>query len=359
MREMMHHVVRHMGMGILLALGVAFAGTGCGRARSSTAAAPSTEGSWIHGVGYIEPAGEVRRLAFRHAGVVAHCAVELGQQVTAGTVLMTLRDAEERAAVVEAEAAVALAQAELAQLCAGVSPRQIAAVRAGKAAAEAGAAYAEQAYARQQQLVASNASSRDQFDLAQSELRRQQAVVARQEAELGHLEHYVRETDVAVAQARVRAAEARLASARERVTETQLRAPSDGVVLECLRREGEATRGGEGEPVLIFADLSRLRVRAEIDETQALALQTGVRAIVSGHVLGPREIVGRVVFVKALMGKKTVFAQTATERKDLDARQVFIELPPGTQLPIGLEMDVRIEAGELPGIAATALQRAK
>jgi HlyD family secretion protein len=323
---------------------VAFACGGCGRARFSPAAAPSVSAGWIHGVGYIEPVGEVRRLAFKHPGIVARCAVELGQRVTAGTVVMTLRDAEERAALAEAEAAVALAQAELEQVRAGVSSLQIQTVRAAKAAAEAGAVYAEQAFARQDDLVKKGALSPDQHDLAHAEMKRQQALVRRQEAELGHLEHYVRDTDLAVARARVRAAEARVAMARERVAETQLRAPSDGVVLECLRREGEATRGGEGEPVLVFADPNHLRVRAEIDETQALALHAGARAIVSGHALHGAEFAGRVTFVKALMGRKTVFAQTATERKDLDALQVFIELPENLVLPLGLEVDVRITA---------------
>ena len=331
---------RWMGWALVAMTGAALV-TGCGRMRSSDVASPH-DARWIHGVGYVEPAGEVRRLAFKHAGVVEHCAVEIGQRVAAGERLLTLRATEEHAAVAEAEAAVALAQAELAQVRAGVNALQIQAVRAAKAEAEAGAAYAERAFARQQQLMAARASSHDQFDLAQAELRRQRAIVARQEAELSHLEHHVRETDVAVAAARVRAAEARLTLARERAAETQLRAPFGGTVLELLRREGEATRGGEGEPVLIFADTARLRIRAEIDETQALGVHAGAEALVSGPALGGAEIAGRVTFVKDLMGRKTVFAQTATERKDLDARQVFVELPAGTQLPLGLEVDVRI-----------------
>lgn len=42
------------------------------------------------------------------------------------------------------------------------------------------------------------------------------------------------------------------------------------------------------------------------------------------------------------MGRKTVFAQTATERKDLDVVQVLIALPEGVAWPIGLEVDVRV-----------------
>jgi HlyD family secretion protein len=340
--------------------GVVIGIAGCGLVRSSdhTETAPPPE-QWIHGVGYVEPVGEVRRLAFKHAGIVAHCCVEIGQRVAAGERLMTLRATEERAALGEAEAAVVLAEAELAQVRAGVNSLRLQSEGAAKAAAEADAAYAEQAFVRQRTLRDTRASSPEQFDLAQAELRRKQAIVKRHEAELGHLENYVRETDVAVAVAKLRSAEARLTTARERLAETELRAPHAGVVLELLRREGEATDGGASEPVMIFADPTQLRVRAEIDETQALTVHEGTDAIISGPPLDGREFFGRVTLVKPLMGKKTVFAQTATERKDLGARQVFIDLPPNTELPLGLEVDVRIESGKRPGVSGMILQRGK
>ena len=46
--------------------------------------------------------------------------------------------------------------------------------------------------------------------------------------------------------------------------------------------------------------------------------------------------------VKAIMGKKTVFTKSSTERKDVDVLQVLIDLPEGTTLPVGFEVDVRI-----------------
>jgi HlyD family secretion protein len=295
----------------------------------------------LHGVGYVEPVSEVRRLTFQHAGVVATRRVAIGERVAAGTVLMTLRAEEDRAAVVEAEAAVAFARAELAQVCAGVNPLQIEAAHAAKTAAEAEAVRARHEFNRQIKLLDDRVSSRAEFDSAEAACRRADAFAAQRASELRHLERYVRDTDRAVAEARVAVAEARLASARARVAEAELRAPCDGVVLECLRHEGEATLGA-GEAVLIFADPTRLCVRAEIDETQALALRAGQTAIVSGAALGDRELAGRVTLVKALMGKKTVFAQSATERKDLDALQLLIALPADFSAPIGLEVDVRV-----------------
>jgi HlyD family secretion protein len=42
------------------------------------------------------------------------------------------------------------------------------------------------------------------------------------------------------------------------------------------------------------------------------------------------------------MGKKTVFAKTATERKDIDVIQAFIVPDKSLQLPVGLEVNVKI-----------------
>jgi hypothetical protein len=61
-------------------------------------------------------------------------------------------------------------------------------------------------------------------------------------------------------------ASAHVREAQSALDETQLRAPSDGVILDVLRREGEAARTIDGQPAVLFADDSAVRVRAEIDE---------------------------------------------------------------------------------------------
>ncbi len=51
---------------------------------------------------------------------------------------------------------------------------------------------------------------------------------------------------------------------------------------------------------------------------------------------------GRVSLVKGLMGKRTVFTRSSTERKDLDVVQVFIEMGADFAAPAGLRVDVAI-----------------
>jgi len=114
------------------------------------------------------------------------------------------------------------------------------------------------------------------------------------------------------------------------------------LALDVFAKTG---RDAVGDPVLLFADLSHLRVRAEVDETYALRLRTGQKCVVITRDEAHAEIHGTVATVKQMMGAKTVFSHASTERKDLDVRQVLIQLPAGKELPVGLQVDVKIETG--------------
>jgi HlyD family secretion protein len=137
------------------------------------------------------------------------------------------------------------------------------------------------------------------------------------------------------------------AKANLRVVEQQLRdllviAPFDGTVLRLLKRPGEGVRMIELEPVVIFGDLSRLRVRAEIDERFVKDLRVGQTADVYGRNLLGNTYSGRMVEVEKIMGGKTVFTRASSERKDLNVLQIVIEMESGFSAPVGLQVDVRI-----------------
>jgi HlyD family secretion protein len=50
-----------------------------------------------------------------------------------------------------------------------------------------------------------------------------------------------------------------------------------------------------------------------------------------------------VTEIRQIMGKKTVFARTATERKDLDVVQVIVNPSEPFHAPVGLEVDVDLD----------------
>ncbi|HBJ85928.1 MAG TPA: hypothetical protein DDZ88_19080 [Verrucomicrobiales bacterium] len=316
----------------------------CGGRKETFPSSPVDEGV-VHGIGYIEPVGEVRRLAFQTEGTSTQCAVKVGEKVKRGTVLMRLDDQEEQAALVSAESALHLAQAELSQLKAWINPERLKAQAALVCAAKAEADFAEKEFKRQNTMLDTpGAISQGDREKAEMQMLSKRAMSRQAEAELAHLRSFVRAEDIAVAMARGKHAETLITAAKARLSNATLLAPCDGEVLEILQREGDMASPSAG-PVLIFADVSKLRVRAEFDETYALRLKEGQAATIITHDESHRSLKGRVVFVKSVMGKKTVFSHSSKERKDLDIREVLIDLDSSQPLPVGLEVDVKVGAG--------------
>lgn len=297
----------------------------------------------VQGIGYVEPAAEVRRLVFKAEGVIASVPVQIGQWVEARELLMTLDSRDEAAAVSVAEQDLAVARAEREQLVAGMHQHKIAAAKRRIERLEEQVKHHEKHRDRIARLHTSKSSTQADRDEAETNLRQSQAALAEAQAELASLEEHVRPVDRALADAKVAQAEARLAAAHVRLEKTRLCAPSAGTVLEILRREGEASHGPLGEGAIVFADDSRLRVRAEIDERYVSLLREGLPARVFGRGLGGASYSGRVAIVKQVMGNKTVFSRASSERKDLDVLQVLIDMPEAFRAPLGLQVEVEVQ----------------
>ena len=323
---------------------VAFGGLWLPARHSSPQSSTNTAAveSWIYGVGYVEPASEVRRLAFKTGGIIAFCNAEVGIQVHAGEPLMRLRDEVERAAERAAEAELALAQAERSKILSGVHPAEIAAAKERLAQAQAESQFSQADAARKGRLREQTTISLSELDLAISVERQQEAVVASASAEVDRLQRSVRDEDRALAEAKVQVAKAKLEMADRVVAESTLLAPCDGTVLEVLKREGDAVSAVTVEPCVLLGDVSKLVVRTEIDESFVRMLRVGQRAETRPSAERGEWRPGRINLIKPVMGNKTVFGRAANERKDLHVMQILVDLEPGFSAPIGLEMEVRV-----------------
>jgi HlyD family secretion protein len=299
----------------------------------------------IAGTGFIEPESEIRRLVFSIDGVIEQCSIHVGDRVLCGQTLMALRNHKEKAAAQLARRECEMARADRKKVLAGVERNELEAARRQCEMSTEKERHAKLERERYALLRRSSAASEQEYDLWESTLKQANLQLRADEARLHHLEQMVRPEDVALADARVACAEEKINVAQRALDETCLRAPSDGTVLEILKREGDGTRVLDGQPSIIFADVSRLRVRAEIDERHVHLLATSMRAVVTGRAVGFREFHGKVVRVNQVMGPKTVFARVADERRDLDVVQVLIEMGPEFNFPVGLRVDVYLSTG--------------
>ncbi|HMF17630.1 MAG TPA: efflux RND transporter periplasmic adaptor subunit [Gemmataceae bacterium] len=301
--------------------------------------------SIIEGIGYVEPASELRHLSPKTGSVVKACYVKVGDVVRKGDTILTLHDEKEIAAVALARKKLLVVRAEEAQTKNGINRYRILAAETTVARFQAEYKYAAQEADRMRALYARRWTSQSDMESAEARRFKLQACLRQAEAQLLHLKNYVREVDEALMKAKVSQAEANLELAEQQLRDLRVLAPFDGTILKLLKRPGEGVRRIELEPVVIFGDLSRLRVRAEIDERFVNDLKVGQRAEVYGRNLRGKTYLGRLIEVEKIMGDKTVFAKSAAERNDLNVLQVVVAMPPGFSAPVGLQVDVRIHRG--------------
>jgi len=155
--------------------------------------------------------------------------------------------------------------------------------------------------------------------------------------------------DVEKAQAAV--AEAR-ANAERLATEIErrlIRAPAAGEVLRCNLHEGEyapATPGAPENAPLVIGDLSRLRVRVDIDEFDLFRFRAGAPAV--AFFKGQFEPSFRLEFVciEPFVVPKRALTNSQTELVDARVLQAIYRVA-STDVPlhVGQQLDVFIEEG--------------
>lgn len=298
-----------------------------------------TTGSLFQGIGYVEPASEIRELRFQMDGIIGTISVAEGQKVRKGEVLATLRNQAERSGVAIAERNLAVAKAKESLVRKGINAFRIEAARREVARCRAVHLYAKSEYERVKTLSSSRTVSKADYEKAESEFRQAESSLDAAQASLDALVNDVRPEDIAVAHAEVQLREAELAKASALLEQTSLESPVDGTIIRVVLREGEAARLQAAKPVLLVGDLSQLTVRLEVDERYVGRLKTGQRVEVRSRGLGDRAFEGHVSRVYETMGDRTVFSHAPDERKELEVIQVLVQMPSNFVAPAGMRVD--------------------
>lgn len=310
---------------------------------AAVAAAPAAAGR-IVGPGRVEPISEEIKIGVEVGGRIAGVHVEEGDRVTAGQALATLENGDYRAAVASAAARLDDAKAALLRVRTGARPDERREVTAAVAQAEAVLVQATVEATRRAGLAADGVIAREESDRAARDRAVAEGRLQELQARRTLVHDGPRAEDHAQAEAAVTLAAAALREAEARLAKTAIRSPIDGVVLRRDVRIGESV-SPERQAAALFtvADVSRLRVRVEVDETDVGRVGAGAPGWVSASAFGDRRFPGRVIRVGQSLGRKQLFTEEPRERVDTKVLEVLLELEPGARLPIGLRVDATIE----------------
>jgi HlyD family secretion protein len=218
------------------------------------------------------------QLAFEVAGPLARLEVREVERFAAGDLLAQLDDQDEVLAVSEAEAAVTLAQQELAKLEAGSRPEELERLRAEHTELQALAVLAGRDVERFEPLVLVD-KIKSEAELENLRAQRDAAVAraAAKAAQVAQAEAGTRPEDLAIAAAKLAQSEARLAVAHRNKAKTRLIARRGGVVLDRLAAVGDHL--AVGAPVFEVLDPSDLEIAVEVPG-RYLAKLTGSPAVI-------------------------------------------------------------------------------
>jgi HlyD family secretion protein len=268
-------------------------------------------------------------IAARVDGRVAQLPVDRGDNVAATQVVVTIDNPELLTRLKEAEAARAVALADLKRIEVGTRAEVIAARRAALAAAEAHARLAEQTYDRTKQLTTRDFASVQKLDEATATLdvarrSQDQAKSARDEAIAG----YTKE-EHGVAQAAVVKAEAAITTLRAQVAELTVKAPRAAQVYTRSTEIGEFV--SPGVPLLSLVDLSDVWLRFDLREDLVKGLKVGDRFEVRVPALGDKPV---TVAVRTIATRGEYAGWRATRATgDFDLRTFEVRAYPVDPVP--------------------------
>lgn len=220
---------------------------------------------------------------------VAEIPVNEGQSVKRGDVLIVLDDRDERAALSQAQAAVAQAEARIRQMREVSLPAAL----QGLAQAEANLVLAKQQYDRAQELKAKgfvSASALDDakrnLDVAQSQL-----AAARLQVETNSPTG----SDALVAQTALSQAHATLDAAQARLDQMVIRAPVDGTLIGRDVEAGDVVQ--PGKELMALAPAGETQVVVQIDEKNLSQLRLGQKALGSADAYPQQRFAAELIYI--------------------------------------------------------------
>ncbi|MEM9162968.1 MAG: HlyD family efflux transporter periplasmic adaptor subunit [Cyanobacteria bacterium P01_F01_bin.4] len=346
---------------------------------------PVTLATQVVALGRLSPVGEVIQLSVPNAedSRVNQILVEEGDFVEANQVIAVLQGFERRQRdLEEAQKTVELHQARLEQLMAGEGKQAEIAAQAANIArleaqqrnqiverqaaidsAEAELQQAQLTHNRNQSLVQDGALSQAQLDQSQEALDRAKATLAQRQAQLDNTEQTlaeqieqernmlanlteVRPTDVRVAQAELDRAKIAVEQRQADLADTQVRVPVSGQILRINTRVGERVNTEEG--IVELGNTEQMMAIAEVYETDITQVAVGQSVnLISEYGGFDGTIRGTVEHIGLQIGARNLTAGSTNPTTDENQRvvEVRIQIHPDDSPKVAslTNMQVRVE----------------
>jgi len=264
-------------------------------------------------------------VASEATGRVVSIPVDEGQTVRRGQVLIELDQSDERAAVAQAQAGIAQADAKLRQLTAFVLP----AAEQAELQAEANVRQARQQYDRTKDLVARSFVAQSQLDDAQRNL--DVALSQLRAAQLQVATNRPDGSDYAVAKAALAQAKASLQVAEAKLDATLIRAPVGGILIARNVEPGNVAEAGK--ELMALAPVGETQLVLQIDEKHLAEIAVGQKALGSADAFPAQRFAAELEYINPGVDPN---------RGAVEVKLRVIEPPPYLRQDMTVSVDIEV-----------------
>lgn len=306
----------------------------------------------IAATGVVEAGSRNVQVAAPEGAVVTKVFREVGEGVNVGDPLFELDSRTLQADLVRARAARDVQAAALRRLEQQPRPEEVPALESAVRDAEA-----ELADWNDQLDMWSKAMKEDAA--GDTEIRRRKFAVLGAEARLERVKANLALTkagawgpDLDVARAELAQAEASVTAVEILVERRTVRSPIAGTVLKRNIEPGQYAPADAKNSTMTVGDLTRLHVRARVDEEDLPGLRDGAKGIARVRGRADLTVPLKMVRIEPLAEPKTALSGSTTERVDTRVLETIFEVegtPPVTLYP-GQLLDVYIDAAAAGGV---------
>lgn len=282
-------------------------------------------------------------------GILREFAVKEGDAVKKGQVIGKIDTSDVESRIMEIDAQIELARANLSKAQAGSEPEELAQERERVAQAERDYDNAKREYERIRQLHESGATTQQELDKAKAQVDSALSAlnVARQQYALK--QKGPRREEIASLEAQINSRLAEKALLEKERVQSVLVAPADGTVIERAAENGQYVN--KGTKILTLANLNHLLIEADINESDVSKIRLGQTAVIEGSALGKQKLSAKVIRISPIavttpnssgQGEKTRVKVTLEPSGDLSA------LKPGFHVDIDISVEKIDNALQVP-----------
>lgn len=266
--------------------------------------------------------------------------VKEGDWVEKGRQIARLENRDIRARLKEAEGEMAVARARLREVASGSREEEIRRATAAQEGAMADMELARKELERHEELYKKGLISESDLDDRRRGLQVAQARLKEAEEEKRLLEKGPKKETLRLHEDTIMRTEATVDYHKGLLEKTIITAPISGKVIHKYLDEGEIVN--PEIPLVAIADIEKIRVNAEVDETDVGRIQIGDPVEVTSYTYPGRLFKGKIEEIADYVGTRRIKPNNPAVNLGMKVVQVKIELLEKTPLKLGMTVDVKI-----------------